>query len=369
MKAVIFAGYYVPHTGGYIKNIHELATRLVVKGHEVTIITGNTESSKRFEMLDGIHIIRVPVWKALNNEFPIPKPSRLLWYVLHSRHDVVLTQTRFFVTSLLGCIYARWRNIPLIHVERGTVHTVTGSVIVRFLAQVYDHTLGTLVVKSAKVNVGVSQAACRFIEHIGGKNTRVIYNGISIREYITDAHDPVLSVIYVGRAIFAKGIQDLISAVESVRKEGKVCRLTIVGDGTYLQELKKQASQSVESYTHFTGELDHAGVMAMLSMSDIFVNPSYSEGLPTSVMEAASVGLPIIATDVGGTNEIIEDNKSGLLYKAGDVAQLTRMLKYLINNLDRARYFGDKAKETVAEKFDWEVITEQYDRLLKEMKR
>ena len=174
-----------------------------------------------------------------------------------------------------------------------------------------------------------------------------------------------MNIIFVGRLIYAKGVDDLIAACGALLAEHNELELTIVGGGNYRPSLEHNAFMW-GFYPKFTGELDHAGVMAMLRMSDIFVNPSYSEGLPTSVMEAASVGLPIIATDVGGTNEIIEDDKSGLLYKAGDIEQLTRMLKYMIDNPARRAYFGPRAKES-ARKFDWDKITDQYEALLKEV--
>lgn len=173
-----------------------------------------------------------------------------------------------------------------------------------------------------------------------------------------------LNIIFVGRLIFAKGVQDLLAAYKDLRARAIDIHLTIVGDGPYRKELERLAGQNGIS---FLGELNHAGVMKALKESDIFVNPSYSEGLPTSVMEAASVGLPIIATDVGGTNEIIVGGESGCLYPPHDVEALTDCLRYLIENPDERVAFGAKAKERVAEKFNWDRITEQYEDLLKEV--
>jgi glycosyltransferase involved in cell wall biosynthesis len=173
-----------------------------------------------------------------------------------------------------------------------------------------------------------------------------------------------MNIIFVGRVIFAKGVQDLLVSYRDLRARAIDIHLTIVGDGAYRQELERQADHNGVC---FVGELGHAGVMKALKEADIFVNQSYSEGLPTSVMEAASVGLPIIATDVGGTREIITHDESGLLYEPGSVIQLTRNLKYLIENPDRREYFGARAKDNVARKFNWERITDQYERMLKEV--
>lgn len=180
MKVMVFAAYMYPHTGGYCKNIQELAKRLVVKGHAVTVVTCNTENAKSEETIDGVHIMRLPAWDLLNKSYPVPKPA---WDILRAwavSPDVIITQTRFFSTSLMGAVFSLMYGRPLIHVERGTVHTVMDNKFLGFLARVYDHTFGTFVVKRAKQNVGVSKAACQFVEHIGGKNTKVIYNGIEV---------------------------------------------------------------------------------------------------------------------------------------------------------------------------------------------
>lgn len=180
MRIMIFAGYYVPHTGGYIKNIQELSKRLVARGHAVTVVTCNTEGYPEEEYMDGVKILRLPAWDLLNKSYPVPKPSIQALRIWIGKPDVVITQTRFFATSLMGTVYSLLSGSKHIHVERGTVHTVLDNTTLSFMARVYDHTLGTFVVKHAKRNVGVSKAACQFVEHIGGKRTQTIYNGIEV---------------------------------------------------------------------------------------------------------------------------------------------------------------------------------------------
>jgi glycosyltransferase involved in cell wall biosynthesis len=180
LSITIFAAYYHPHVGGYIKNVHELAKRLVTDGHYVKVVTCNTDKQIRQEEIDGVFILRLPCWNLLDGAYPTPKLSWSLLRAWMSKPDVVITQTRFFPTSLLGAIYAWWYPVPLIHVERGSVHTVTDNKTVGYLVRVYDHTLGAWVVRSARVNIGVSQSASDFVLHLGGKNRKVIFNGIKI---------------------------------------------------------------------------------------------------------------------------------------------------------------------------------------------
>ncbi len=182
MHVLIFAAYYHPHIGGYEKNIHELAKRLVKNGYWVGIITCNTEDAEYLDELDGVDIKRLKCWHILNKTFPIPVLNlcnlRRIFNKEDSDVDIVVTQTRFFPTSLLGLIYSKIKGIPLIHVERGTCHSVVSNKLVSAVARFCDHTVGSMIVRSAKVNVGVSEAACAFIKHLGGKVTMTIYNGI-----------------------------------------------------------------------------------------------------------------------------------------------------------------------------------------------
>ena len=97
---------------------------------------------------------------------------------------------------------------------------------------------------------------------------------------------------------------------------------------------------------------------------DIFVNPSYSEGIPTSVIEASLLGKSIIATDVGGTREIITGDGDGFLIRPGQSDGLAEKLRLLANDTGLRRAIAEKARECVRNKFSWERATSQYLSLL-----
>ena len=372
MRILTFAAYYYPHIGGYIKNIHELSKRLVEKGYSVTIVTCNTDSADAVEVMDGVKVIRLPVWDIPDRAVSVPKPSLSLFRLCFTKsdYDVVLTQARIFTMSLLGAVYAKVHRIPLIHVERGGCHGTGNGRIATQLLKVYDHTIGSWLVRSADRRVGISQAACDLIEHVGGKNARVIYNGMDVNDktQLGRILDGTTVIIYVGRLIYAKGVQDLLEAFNLCCNQYNNLMLWIVGNGNYKDKLKAQASRSPYSNCiKFCGQLDYRTVMGTLAIADIFVNPSYSEGLPTSVLEAASVGLPIVATDIGGTREIIDDDISGLLVEPRDVEQLALKITALASDKNYAKRLGEEAKTTVIKKFNWDRITGQWEEILKEV--
>jgi glycosyltransferase involved in cell wall biosynthesis len=373
-RILIFAAYFYPHVGGYEKIVYELSRRLVQRDYEIDILTCNTERAPVYEELDGIHIYRLPSWNALNSVYPIPKPCpasfRILRRLLRKNYDVINTQTRFFITSFLGLIFAKLKRIPLVHTEHGTRHSIVPSKVIDLISRAYDHSIGALIVKSARRNTGVSEAACEFLRHLGATNIQLVHNGIdttifkkkdtNYRQKLGISNDAVV-ITFVGRLIYAKGVQDLISAFAKIKDTAPNAKLLIVGDGPYRAELEKLAHQTdCHSSILFLGQKNQAELIEILSAADIFVNPSYSEGLPTSVMEAASIGLPIIASDVGGTGEIIADYKTGILIKSANTGQLEQKLRELLTNTQLRKELGANARIFVNRKFDWDKITEDW---------
>lgn len=364
MKVTIFSAYANPHTGGYCKNVQELSKRLVARGYKVDIVTCNTENAPAQEECDGVSIRRIPCWHLLNKTYPVPKPSRALLDIWANKPDVAVTQTRFFATSLMGLAYSWFWNAKLIHVERGSVHTVMDNAVLSWLSRCYDHTLGSLVIRGAKVNVGISEKACGLVNHLGGK-ARFIPNGIEIADGELAPHAGKIRVVYVGRLIYAKGVQDLVQAFKMAKLKNPNMELWIVGDGNYRAELERLANGDKD--IRLIGEVPQKQVTEILRQCDIFVNPSYSEGLPTSVMEAAAVGLPIIATDVGGTKEIIKAGESGLLVPIKAVKAIADHILALADNEHMRKQLGAAAKKAVASKFSWDKIVREWDEMLKEV--
>jgi glycosyltransferase involved in cell wall biosynthesis len=342
MKWLIWASFFPPHVGGYEKNVFELAKRLVASGEEVWVITCKTDDLQGyFKVMQGVKVYRLPCWKLLNGTFPVPKPSPALWKLMAARPDVESTQTRFFPLSFIGAVHAWGHHIPLIHTERGTQHSAVSNRVVDLISRVYDHTIGRWIVRRG-TSIGVSTAACEFLKHLGAKNPIRIPNGIAYEDVQRiETLEPI--ILFVGRLIWAKGVQDLIEAVKDIP-----CRLEIAGDGPYRKELEKLGKGV------FLGNVEN--VSELHSRAAVFVNPSYSEGLPTSVMEAAMYGTPIVATDVGGTREIIE----GILVKPHDVEELRKSILWVLKNKGKAREMALKAQIRMRTEYAWEKVVASY---------
>ena len=383
LRIIIFAGYYLPYRGGYVESLHGLSKGLVKAGHEVTIVTTNVSKSKSKEIIDGVQVVRLPGWHLLGGTYPIVAPTpKALWMMLtllFKRVDVVSTQTRFFVTSFLGALYATVKLKPLVHTERGAYHSVVRSRFVDFASRVIDHTMGWFVVRRAKRNVGVSQAACTFIKHLHGRNVSFIPNGVAIPTALTQkkkvelrkkwglkSSDRVL--LFVGRLVYAKGVQDVLPFLTKLIKKEPHLKFVIVGSGTFREILEIEIEiLRLDKHVKFLGLLDSNDVVECMQLSDWFVNPSHSEGLPRSVLEAASAGLPIVASDVGGTKEIIEHEKSGLIFNPKKKSEMGKGLQRVILNSDLSKKLGAAAQKRVEKEFTWPKIIGSYVDLMSQL--
>lgn len=376
LKILAFAAYYHPFRGGYIESIHEWAKRLVAKGHHITIVTCKVTDSPEEEVMEGVRIIRLPAWHWLNGTYPILKAGRktraILKKLSQEHYDLVSTHTRFFITSFLGAHWARRHNIPHIHTERGATHSVVEKKWIGWAGRIIDHTLGRYIVRTAKLNAGVSEAACSFLKHLGAKETVCLYNGVepikplspSRRKEQRQKHhfgekDKVL--LFVGRLIYAKGVQDVLSILPQLTKRHLTLKFVILGDGPYRKVLENLTLElGLKKYVRFVGEKPLPKVMEWLQIADYMVNPSYSEGLPRSVLEGAAGSLPIVATDTGGTKEIIEDGVSGRLVTPQNLPMLEQALRELMDHPHRAQQYGQAARAKIEKKFLWNNLVEEY---------
>ncbi len=348
MNIVVFSSYFLPHKGGVENYVYQTSKRLVKKGHKVWVVTALLKGAKKDELIDGIRVLRVPAFEPLRDKLTVPLVLKDLDKI--GRIDVIITHTRFYPLSLAGGVISRWKGIPWLHIEHGTSQVSYSNPVANIGARVVDATAGKWILCNARV-AGVSKASCAFVKKFGARSCEVIYNGVDTKFFDDDKkkHKGV-KVVFVGRLIEEKGVRDLVAAVKGLNVE-----LSIVGSGPLLGKLP-----------HCVGEKSQKEIREILSKSDILVNPSYGEGLPTSVLEAGAMGLAVIATDVGGTSEIIDNGKNGFLVHPGNIAELREKIK-LLSDASLRDKFGRALQKKVREKFDWNKIAGKLDKVLKSL--
>jgi glycosyltransferase involved in cell wall biosynthesis len=164
---------------------------------------------------------------------------------------------------------------------------------------------------------------------------------------------------------WGKGHKELFAAVASLREHYPVCAL-IVGGGRRLEEVKTlAASLGLADTVHFLGQ--RRDIPDLLNATDIFVLPSYSEGVSLALLEAMAAGLPVIATAVGGLPEVVEDGETGLLIPPKDAAALAGALARLLADPALARRLGAKARTHVREHYSLDRLGREINEIYGEL--
>jgi len=170
----------------------------------------------------------------------------------------------------------------------------------------------------------------------------------------------------VSRIVYDKGFRTLANAINvlSSKNEFNNIKFLIVGDGSYENEFKKLIYEHVvNNKVIFTGKRND--VINILKESDIFVLPTLHENLGNVFIEAMTVNLPCIGSNVGGVPEVIDDKKTGLLVTLGDHLELANAILELSSNEILRREMGKNGKIKVESQFSIQTISEQYDLLYK----
>lgn len=172
------------------------------------------------------------------------------------------------------------------------------------------------------------------------------------------------SIVYVGRFVEAKGMRELITAFTRLRASRPRCRLNLVGDGVMKEELAALVQrEGLGDAVRMPGGLPPEQVAEWIAASDVLTLPSWSEGYPNVVVEGAACGRPVVATDVGGTREILDEHNGILIPPKDPVALEQALARALDGAWDHAaiaqrmsRTWDDVARETL-------VVCEQVARV------
>jgi len=185
------------------------------------------------------------------------------------------------------------------------------------------------------------------------------------RELGVTADVPLIGVL--SRLNKMKGVEYFLEAAAAMGQRARIgrarnARFLIIGDGRHRKELEQYAAGlGLGERVLFTGF--RTDVSDVLSALDISVLPSLSEGLSNSLLESMAAGLPVIATNVGGNPEAVEDGVTGIIVPPGDAGALARGMALLLDNAELAAAFGEAARRRVAQRFSIEQMVRETEAL------
>lgn len=307
---------------------------------------------------------------ALEADFPRLRSvlAELTEYLKVHRADVLLTHS--YKPNLLGRIAARRVGIPVVSVSRGWTaenwKVRRYEQLDRFNLRFMDHVVAVSDAQAAKVRacrvpderLSVVRNSCRFPDFTGsdlGYETR-------LQAYFAAETAVSHLVISAGRLSPEKGFDLLVTAAAEVLKQHPTAGFIHFGEGVDRPKIEAmiRAAKLTDRFVlaGFTTELDH-----FLPFADLFVLPSYTEGLPNVALEAAAAEVAVVATAVGGTPEVVADGQTGLLVPPGRPPELARAILDLLKQDAKRMAFGRAGRERMRADFTFEGQAAAYQKL------
>ncbi len=295
---------------------------------------------------------------------------RLARLILEKKVDIL--HSHLLDANFYGSIASLFTKTPHVATEHGNIHylNLNKKVVFKYL----------FINKFSEKIVAVSNFTAQKLKKIikNGKKISVIYNGIDLTPFNRkESREKILQKIGINKkdAVIAicvanyyaiKGHRFLIDAFYSIKNKIPNLYILCFGKGDLMEKLiKKVKDLKIEDRFLIMGFRDN--IYKILMASDIFVLPSLSEAFPISILEAMGAGLPVIATEVGGIPEIIENGKSGFIIRPKDVDELADKIFILAKDKNLRENMGQYSKNLVQKKFDIKLMISSYQNIYKSL--
>ena len=356
MMRVVMAGPLPPMIGGMSTVIGDIAHSSLAENVEL-VLFNTAKSTPENRSLVRAAATRLALWHSWWN---IMSPATQTLVHIHTCSGL-----SYFLDGIYAAL-ARLRGVPVVlHVHGARFDAFLDGLsplplsIARFIARRADR----MVVLSGEWE---KKLAAR----LPGASLSVIENGVSIpgRASPDKATDEII-ILFLGNLCSRKGVWDLLACAKELPP---VARLVLVGgeeDPGISEEIREQlARDGTEDRVKLTGPLTGDAKFDWLYRADIFALPSYAEGVPISMLEAAAAGLPLVVTPVGGIPSVLADGENALFVKPGDRDQLCSAISRLAGDPELRRRLGHAAKQHVLQRYGIENSARMYLELYRKLR-
>lgn len=189
----------------------------------------------------------------------------------------------------------------------------------------------------------------------------IIPNGFDPSEApVSDKHADPHQILYFGRLEPHKGVQVLIDAFKIIHQSYSSAKLGIAGDGDYEEQLRNQVRVlGLHDSVEFYGRLDRKQLFTVLGSAGVVVIPSFFEGIPVTLFEAAAMKKPMVVSRIPGLMEVMTEGESCLMFNPGDSDDLASRLSWMFGHSSETNSLGLYANKMINIKYDWKSITDR----------
>lgn len=366
MKILVHCVYFPPEVGGLESHVYYLCRALVEMGHQVDVVTSRSQPDFPSEdFMEGIRVFRTwfpgrnPLGWAAHSLASVPRTRALAWEA-----DIIHAQA--FPSVVPGMAARVSSGAPMV----ATFHT--SHFLTRAEEPLWAPILGALV-RAPDHALAASREIAQVAERLApGTRVEALTNGVETSVF--RPVEPTLPPtdrprIIVPRRLFVKnGVEHFVRALPFVLREMEV-EAVLVGDGPERERLEAVArTLGIDDKVRFLGKQPHHRMPALLSSGDLVVVPSLMEATSVAALEAMACGIPVVASDVGGLPEIVDEEVGGL-FRSGSPERMARKILRVLADPDLPRK-GQRARERVVAHWSNQRLAQRhveiYEALLKE---
>ena len=351
-------------------------------GFEVITTSADGVEVAEITEREGVSHIAIPFTRAITPLQDLKCLRMLVKLIRQQKPDIIHSHTP--KAGLLGMMAAKIcgvkhrlhtvAGLPLMEAE-GIKHQIlklTESMTYACASRVYpnsyklkEYILSNLTIKESKLKV-LGKGSTNGIDlSIFNKSEEITKKSIEWRSKL-NIPDEAFVFLFIGRVVGDKGINEMVKSF--VQMEDASSYLVLVGPFEELDPLKPETLAMIEKHGNIISTGFQADVRPFLAFTDVFVFPSYREGFPNVVLQAAAMEVATIASDINGCNEIIADGESGVLIPTKQVEPLQKAMSKLRKDKQLRSKMAEEALTNVRsnydQKFVWNCIKEEYNQLL-----
>lgn len=371
-RAILILNYEYPPLGGGAANATYYLLRELVQQREfaVELVTSSTDTFAIEELAPHVRIHKLDIGKSGNIHYQSMKDLlvyawKAFWYSRKLLRQKPIDGIHAFFGIPCGVVAMLLRRTYIVSLRGSDVPFYNQRF--ALLDKLFFARLSKYIWKKATAVVANSQKLQQLaLQTAPTQAISVVYNGVDTEEFSPSANtnedSAPLTLISTSRLIARKGIHHLVDATIELLKQSKPIKLLVIGSGDMEQELRDRVQASgYAADIAFVGAVTHNELPQWYKKADVFVLPSQNEGMSNSMLEAMASGLAIVATNTGGTQELLSSDNS-ILLETGSAEDIQHAISTIIQDrvvLERMK----QASRSTALNLSWKAMADAYMKL------
>lgn len=366
MKILRVAPDIYPYTvGGLGIHVHEMSKEQARMGHDVTVYAASEGVKSSYEAPEGYYVRNFkPFAKILGNSIT---PNMFVDLVKdQSKYDVVHAHSHLFFSTNLSAVARELGSTPLVI----TNHGLNSQTAPKWFQDIYTASGARLTFAAADKIICYTEIEKKELVNIGVKSRKikVIHNGIDTDLFVPakEASFDKKNLLWVGRYAKGKGLDYLIDAFNIVKFRHPDATLTMVGKGPDKDRIvQKIHDLNLGSSIVMKDFVQNSEIVDLYQKSSVFVLPSLEEGVPRTILEAMSCGIPVVCSRLPQLVSIV--NGAGILVPVKDYETLADRVSETLSDSSLAAKFGENGRRNVVENYSWKDTVHKTVQLYEEL--